>query len=628
MKKNSLTFLILLQICSAFAQKNRCEKIGMNLSGISYWSREVPFSNLMMQAAPWSSTDLDWKLGQANHNTAVAEKLTYDTNGYPDFLPQTVAGQAKMQIVKTTVAWDNGGILPKGVYTILYDGSGEIEPYGDDKIKNLTKTKGKITFELSPSKFDTAYDCQECGSFGIILRTSEKSNPIKNIRILMPNVKETDSNYPFNPFFLDRLKPFSSIRFMNWNAAYSSKERQWSERIQATHYTQFNAEWNTYNSKSVAYEYAIKLCNILHRDMWLNIPYAADSNYIYQLSKLVKNNLDPKLNIYLEYGNEVWNNAGAFSEQYNFVKNNAPSNLPEHQYRYAYFSKKMFQAFAAYTPTTASPKVTRVLSGQQANKDVLERSIKGMAFLGAAGQFDKGSVTGYLFGNELFESKLNAISTVTDVAKMVRTESQKSVDWIAENAIILQQSGKDLLIYEGGVHSFVAYPQWDIEAAPSYAKAVWKFNKDTSLYNIYSEWLQKLDKIPNIGQNMAFALSEWDYAHYGSLGHLSNIFASNFQQQPKYKALIDYCGVTVSDKDIKEKELEENVQIFPNPTEGILNIRFEKEGIRNVEIYDLTGRFLFDKRCSNQSEIIDLEGFTQGFYLIKIDNQLHRIVKM
>lgn len=618
----------MLPICNLFAQGNKCEKIGMNLSGISYWSREVPFSNLMMQAAPWSSTDLDWQLGQPNHNTEVAEKLTVDANGYPDYLPQSVSGKAKMQILKTTIAWDNGGILPKGIYTILYDGIGEIEPYGTDKIVIQNKSQGKITFELTQSKFDAAYDCQECGSFGIILRKSEKSNPIKNIRVLMPNVKETDANYPFNSSFLERLKPFASIRFMNWNVAYTSSEQHWAERRQPTHYTQFNAEWNTYSSKSVAYEYVIRLCNVLNRDMWLNIPYAADSNYIYQLSKLVKDNLNPKLKIYLEYGNEVWNSDVAFSEQYNFVKNNAPSNLQDHQYRYAYFSKKMFDAFAAYTPAVASAKVTRVLSGQQANKTVLERSIKGLSFIGGAGQFDKGAVTGYLFGNELFNAKLSEVSTVTDVAKLVREESQKSADWIAENANTLQQMGKDLLIYEGGVHSFVTYPQGNIEAAPSYAKAVWKFNKDTSMYNIYTEWLQKIDKNPNITQNMAFALSEWDYAHYGGLGHLSNIFETNLQKQPKYKALIDYCGITAS----KDKPLaiisEDAVQIFPNPTEKFLHIRFEKEGNRNIEIYDITGKFLLNKNCTNLHEIIDLEDFIQGFYLIKIDSQLFKIIKM
>ncbi len=628
MKKKLLFLTILLPIYSLLAQGNKCEKIGMNLSGISYWSREIPFSNLMMQAAPWSSTDLDWQLGQPNHNTAVAEKLTYDTNGYPTFLPQVVGEKTKMQIVKTTIAWDNGGILPKGIYTILYDGIGEIEPYGDDKITVLNKLQGKITFELTQSKFDTAYDCQECGSFGIILRKSEKLNPIKNIRILMPNIKETDANYPFNPSFLDRLKPFSSIRFMNWNAAYTSIEQQWAERRQPTHYTQFNAEWNTYTSKSVAYEYTIQLCNVLNCDMWLNIPYAADSNYVYQLSKLVKDKLNPKLKIYLEYGNEVWNYEGAFSEQYNFVKNNAPSNLQDHQYRYAYFSKKMFDAFATYTPSGAAAKVTRVLSGQQANKTVLERSIKGMAFIGAAGQFDQGAVTGYLFGNELFTSKLNGLSSVSDVAKLVREESQKSVDWIAENASTLQQVGKDLLIYEGGVHSFVAYPQWDIEAAPSYARAVWKFNKDSSMYNIYSEWLQKLNKISNISQNMAFALSEWDYSHYGGLGHLSNIFEANLQKQPKYKALIDYCGITASKDEPLAIISEDAVQIFPNPTEKFLHIRFEKEGNRNIEIYDITGKFLLNKNCTNLHEIIDLEDFMQGFYLIKIDNALFKIIKM
>jgi hypothetical protein len=42
-------------------------------------------------------------------------------------------------------------------------------------------------------------------------------------------------------------------------------------------------------------------------DMWINIPISADDDYIRRLAMLLKSNLEPGLNIYIEESNEVWN---------------------------------------------------------------------------------------------------------------------------------------------------------------------------------------------------------------------------------------------------------------------------------------------------------------------------------
>ncbi len=82
MKKHQLLYLFFLLLpFFLFAQKTTCEKVGMNLSATQYWSSEVPFSNLMLQASPWISGNEGYVLG--GENTNVADKMTFDTDGYP-----------------------------------------------------------------------------------------------------------------------------------------------------------------------------------------------------------------------------------------------------------------------------------------------------------------------------------------------------------------------------------------------------------------------------------------------------------------------------------------------------------------------------------------------------------------
>ena len=55
------------------------------------------------------------------------------------------------------------------------------------------------------------------------------------------------------------------------------------------------------------YEWSIRLSNALDANYWLNIPAKANENYIAEFARLGHEQLDPNLEIYLEYSNEVWN---------------------------------------------------------------------------------------------------------------------------------------------------------------------------------------------------------------------------------------------------------------------------------------------------------------------------------
>ncbi|MBK7336081.1 MAG: hypothetical protein IPJ00_07880 [Saprospirales bacterium] len=79
------------------------------------------------------------------------------------------------------------------------------------------------------------------------------------------------------------------------------------------------------------WEHVIDLANRTQTDAWVNVPISASTDYVMQLATMLKNGLDPDLNIYVENSNEVWNTAPGFEQsQYNQAQA-AALGIGEHQ---------------------------------------------------------------------------------------------------------------------------------------------------------------------------------------------------------------------------------------------------------------------------------------------------------
>lgn len=99
----------------------------------------------------------------------------------------------------------------------------------------------------------------------------------------------------------------------------------------------------------------------------------------------------------------------------------------------------------------------------------------------------------------------------------------------------------------------------------------------------------------------------------------------------------DICGfttqhcdsVTVSLIGLPEIKQEPSFSIYPNPTNGILNIESSERGNHQMRIVDLTGKVLLNRRLENDYRWeINLRHLPQGYYFIRIDNQTRTFVKL
>ncbi len=80
-----------------------------------------------------------------------------------------------------------------------------------------------------------------------------------------------------------------------------------------------------------AWEYVIRLSNLVKMDPWINIPVSATAEYVTNLATMFRDSLDKSLHVYVESSNEVWNTAPDFNQSlYNQAQAKALS-IGEHE---------------------------------------------------------------------------------------------------------------------------------------------------------------------------------------------------------------------------------------------------------------------------------------------------------
>ena len=75
---------------------------------------------------------------------------------------------------------------------------------------------------------------------------------------------------------------------------------------------------------------------------------------------------------------------------------------------------------------------------------------------------------------------------------------------------------------------------------------------------------------------------------------------------------------------ISENVLDQRLRVFPNPTEGVLNVQFEapQGGKAQIEVFNVLGDRVFEATrataAGTQREVIDLSSFNSGIYFVNI----------
>lgn len=95
---------------------------------------------------------------------------------------------------------------------------------------------------------------------------------------------------------------------------------------------------------------------------------------------------------------------------------------------------------------------------------------------------------------------------------------------------------------------------------------------------------------------------------------------SNMAQNKYYNSRINLTyqaavlGVADAGNNTKEKSI-----VFPNPCTDILNIT-SKEGMRGLELYDVTGKLLITKNIDSSKDDINMSSYLKGNFFLRIKN--------
>ncbi|MGD8323825.1 MAG: hypothetical protein PVF50_05610 [Gammaproteobacteria bacterium] len=487
-------------------------RFGINLSGpLADWNTEQAFANAFRLARPWVSQ-------QPGEGWGQGPALDLDEYGWIRRLEPDCHAETLMCTI-------DGGHYPSGTYTILYDGEGELDLSFAAQI--VSRDTGRIIANVDSSK----------GHFTLSLRSTNTQNYVRNIRVMMPGLADQPPEEPFRTSFLERWRGVACIRFMDWMATNESDIATWSQRPAP--------QIATYSARGVDIETMIDLANELDAEPWFCIPHLADDDYVRNFATAIRDRLDERLRVWVEYSNELWNSS--FTQHQDVARRGAQLGFRgrdwEIAWQYTGFrSQEIFDIFRSILGTDG--RVVAVLASQAASENASRavlntRDAYKSADALAIAPYMMCNVMGESGSDELRESRVEKWDLEMAFAYMERTALPGAIESMAKQKQIADEHGLKLVAYEAGQHMSARRGSENNEALTRLFVAANAHPRMGELYRRY------YDAWSELGGDLLCAYSSVSgWGKWGSWGLMSHM-DDDPSQAPKYTASVEWarkCG--------------------------------------------------------------------------------------
>jgi hypothetical protein len=492
--------------------------LGINLGGIASYNPQWSFTDAFKMARPWISQ---------------CKGCGWDKGGPLDLSPEGWVQSLPPDHWAETILLD-GASRPVGEYVILYEGEGTIT-FGLNSATIISSAPGRMVITITPGN-----------GLYLQVRAVNPDNPIRNIRVIMPGFEATyQTTDRFHPLFLERLKPFDTLRFMDWMETNGSEISTWDQRPKPTD--------ATYSLHGAPVEEMVALANKLNVNPWFTLPHLADDNYVTQFATYVRDNLNPGLKAYIEYSNETWN--PQFKQAHYVIEQGLALGLATDSFQAGlfYHSKRAVEMFTIWENVFGGTnRIVRVLAAQSANSWT---GVQVMSHNDAYLKADVLAIAPYFGGFLGSESTADEVSTwsvdkvldesLNEIRGKIREDMTKNIN----NA---QTRNLTVVAYEGGQHLVGVKSANNNDALNALFIGA---NRHPRMRELYLEYLNQWSELG--GGMFAHFVDVSPYTKWGSWGALE------YQDQdiataPKYQALMEYLAV--------------------EPGEQIINGGFEVEG--------------------------------------------------
>ncbi|MCS7236663.1 MAG: hypothetical protein NZ899_00140 [Thermoguttaceae bacterium] len=480
-------------------------RLGINLAGPADWNTELPFVDVFRLSRPWISQQKGKPWGQG-------PTLELDEFGWVKRLEPDCWAETLMCTI-------DGGHYPSGEYVVLYRGKGKITLWGAARVSR--EEPGRIIIDVDSSK----------GAIFLQIRETDPADYIRDIRVIMPGFENTYAHDPFHPVFLRRWKGVSCFRFMDWMETNGSAIKTWGDRPTLQH--------ATFSGRGVALEWMIELCNRQKADAWFCMPHQADDDFVRQFARMVKASLDPKLKVYIEYSNEVWN--GIFP-QHRFAAGEGQKlgfgEKPwEAAWRYtAYRSVQIFRIWEE--EFGGRERLVCVLPSQAANPYVSQQIV---TFHDAYRHADVLAIAPYISMNipkEGRELRADEVAewTVDEVLDYVEKRAlPEAIGWMKNQKAVADRYGLKLVAYEAGQHLVGVAGGENNEKLTALLMAA---NKHPRMAEIYRRYLEAWEEVGGDLLCHFSSVSRW--SKWGSWG-LLEYYDEDERLAPKFMAVMRWA---------------------------------------------------------------------------------------
>ncbi len=516
-------------------RNNQLSPIGINANEIYEQDSSIPFVNLFKMATPFHE---NIRCRAKDAPCLTSAKVEYDKDGWPKKLNGGKAGVFFIRNVARKA-------FPEGEFTVLYDGTGKIEylhnaelikrDIGVDTIKLTERADGFMTAALQ-------------------IIESDSDKPLRNIRIVPPggicaddpfkqvanNSSCNDSRYLsfkkyeteilFNPDYLNFMKDFSVIRFMPMSGITRNKDEKWSQRP-----TLNKATWGgLYGTRGAPLEIQIELANRLNANPWLNVPHAANDDYMYRFALYVKEHLSPDLMPHIEYTNEAWN--ANFVHNEHMQKMGIAEKLDQDALMagYKYYAKRSVEFFDIWDSVyDGHEKFVRIIGGWDTRPDI---SGIILAYNDTYKSVDALAIAPYIGGNlrGFRESK-----TVDDIFHLLNDKKSyrslpKIMHELEKHAKLAKDFKVSLIAYEGG-QGLVDWATRDYKQHPN--PLFFAANRDERMgklhKKLYENWRE-------MGADLFVAFTAPRSCNAHGCWGLKEFIRQDVDKAPKLKATLDY----------------------------------------------------------------------------------------
>ncbi len=426
---------------------NSSSPLGTNTNEVLEYDSSVPYIDLFKASLPFREA--------APHLTKG--RVEYDRYGWPTSI--SPGGMAGTRLIHRL----HEDAIPRGYYTVLYDGKGKLE-YGLDA-KLVQSQPGRDVIKLDPGE-DKQYSAK------VTIKSTTRGNHLRNIRILPQggicrsnpfqrvhkasqcgrndyiDFERHHEKIIFNPDYLKFMRDYKVVRFMNMSGITRNPIRHWKDRPLV-----HNATWGGAEGvRGAPIEIMVELANRLNADPWFTIPHGADNDYVRRFSLYVKKHLKPNLKVYLEYSNETWN--GIFSQHAYMKQGGKRIGLKDapHVAGWKFYSKRAVEMFKIWEQAFGGKqRMVRILAGLTGSTDMTETMLK---FEDAYKNIDAFAVAPYVFGDYKALRRARNVQQVFQIMQDKRYyySLPRVLEAVRKQSALTRKYGVDLVAYEGGQH--------------------------------------------------------------------------------------------------------------------------------------------------------------------------------